>query len=301
MGEVGKDDSITKNGKFSYYDLTGRRIFLDQIPKEPDYWKEYDLFGKQAVQIAEKLPCSEFAWHIVKEKCKKEYFDSPDEQLKYLLKVLDMHKSVIKKLNAKIKKQDVIFDKINRERKNINNPPYAKMISETLKLRDNIFENYEEINRILERIEGSKKIEKSRTESTISLMQDELNISERQFSYIIDKLKEIDVVSSLTVENTSSIFHSHFADNKEPCLKSERIRIDFTTTWFNVRYIYEELLKGWFKKKMAWKSFVDKHMLLNGERTKSKYKNTKAYKDSADETVKTIVKYIRDYIIKNPI
>ncbi len=151
MGETGRDYNITQDGKFYYYDLSGKMIFTDDIPNEPDYWREYSKCDKRAEKIIQRIPYSEYAWDIVEDKCKKEYFDCPDGQINYLSKVLDKYKSVIKELNAEIRKQRSIFDKINEERKKLNETTYAKRISKSLGLRDRIFVDYEEINRIIEK------------------------------------------------------------------------------------------------------------------------------------------------------
>jgi hypothetical protein len=127
-----------------------------------------------------------------------------------------------------------------------------------------------------------------------------MKISKDKFIYIINNLGQAGYVSQLTVKNAELIFDGHFSDKEKLCSRSKQQRIDFTTEFNNMRFIFEELLKHLFKERMSWKGFLDKHALLRGKETHSNYKNTRNYKELAKPNLSFITDNIRMNIIKNP-
>ena len=126
----------------------------------------------------------------------------------------------IESKEAEIKKQDLIFDTINQERKRIGEQPYAKTGSKAVELRDYIFEDYEVISSQL------KEIEKEQNEGTYSPNYDERTGLQKEwkgkpkettFKSFIEKLHEKKWVPKECLVKWKEILMDNFNDSLEGC------------------------------------------------------------------------------------
>ena len=108
------------------------------------YQKYFSIDNEAEKIVNENIPWGKYSIELIKEKCRKEYFDSTSKQIRLFNNVLGKYVSVIKPLNELIEQQKNMWDEINKKKELKGESRSSRSTSKAEELRDGVLLQYDE-------------------------------------------------------------------------------------------------------------------------------------------------------------